>query len=1364
MKKRARVSSPKQERKSPPPKARAGGKPAAKKRSSRKSGKTSPAIRKAPPIVGIGASAGGLEAFTQLLGALPTDTGMAFVLVQHLEPTHESVLTKLLARATTMPVDEVREGMRIEPNHVYAIPANADLSLMNGLLHLVGRKAPAGHHLPIDYFLRSLAEARKSQAIGVILSGTASDGTAGLRAIKAEGGITFAQEPGSAKYDGMPRSAIAAGCVDFVLPPERIATELARIVRHPFVAVSPRQGAEVVPAKEEDWAHLFRLLRNASGVDFTFYKKPTIGRRLARRMAVHKFESIGEYLKFLEGNRKELDALFGDILIHVTGFFRDPAVFAALRQSIFPQILAARHPAEPVRIWVPGCSTGEEVYSIAICLVEHLGDRAAATPIQIFGTEISDASIDKARAGVYSEQELRDVSPQRRRRFFTRVDGHYSINAAIRQLCVFARQDVTKDPPFSRLDLLSCRNLLIYLEPNLQKRVLASFHYALKSKGVLLLGKSESLGAFADLFTVADRKNKFFTKNTGSTVPIEVNQPSYEIRAAQGKASAEGPRRLDLEKEADRIVWERYAHAGIVVNDELQILHFRGDTSPYLQPAPGRATFSLSRMLREDLQLELRAAVQEARKSGRSVRRESIPLKSDRHERVVNLEIHPLRVFGQDEKCFLILFEDAGPRGTRPSKPAPGKRLVKAAWQQERQKLEGELTRTRDYLQAVIRDQETTNEELKTAHEEALSSMEELQSTNEELETAKEELQSSNEELVTLNDQLQTRNAELTHLSDDLVNVLSGVDIPILILDSGLRIRRFTPSAQKLFGMLSGDIGRPIGNLHIGIKVPDLKELISSVIAKGDEIGREAQSEDGHWYSLRIRPYRTVEQKIEGALVAFFDIHELKQEQEALIKEQTLVSAVLDSAPDLLVMILDPTGRIVQFNRVCEQLSGYSLKEVRGRKPWEFMVARDEVSRLKETFEKVLRGTPSATETHWLAKDGRVLLIGWSNTCVAVDGSVESVIATGIDRTERAGARQRIEESESTVHALLETAVQAILTIDQRGQIVLLNATAERMFGYSHEELIGQSIEKLIPERFRERHAAHRAKWFSQPSNRPMGVELELAGLRKDKTEFPIDVSLSCIQKAGGVLGVAFISDITARVKSEEALLDYQRQLQRLSANLMSLQETENKALARELHDVFSQELAALGMEVSTLMASSRVGALTERLAGLGQKIGRLAEEMHGASRRLHPQILQELGLEAALREESEKFLQQTGIPVRFTCEKLPSPIPEDVSLCLYRITQESLLNIRKHSGATEARVGLRGEEGGLNLRVEDSGDGFDLEEARKRGGLGLTSMQERVRLVNGKFDIRSQPGLGTIVEVFVPVDRPADRADKNET
>jgi len=633
------------------------------------------------------------------------------------------------------------------------------------------------------------------------------------------------------------------------------------------------------------------------------------------------------------------------------------------------------------------------------------------------------------------------------------------------------------------------------------------------------------------------------------------------------------------------------------------------------------------------------------------------------------------------------------------------------------------------------------------ANEEALSSIEELQRTNGEMETAKEE------ELIALNEQLENRNAELGQLADDLSSVLSGVDIPILILGGDLHLRRFTPPAQKLLGLLPGDVGRRIGNLRIAVAIPDLEESIETVIGRGAEMQREVQSEDGRWYSLRIRPFRIGQRKIEGVLIVFVDIHELKQNQDSFLKERNFISAILDAAKDLLVVVLDREGRIVQFNRVCQQHTGYSFEEVQGRRPWDFLLLPHETPAVKGTFHKVLAGNPSQTENHWVAKDGRRLLIAWSNSAALNDGSVESVIATGIDQTEREDAAQRAEESYITIRALLETAAQAILAVDQQGYIVLANAATEKIFGYSRGELIGQPVEMLIPEHPRARHVEHRADWFSQPRNRSMGDGMELCARRKDGTEFSVEIGLSYIDSTSERRAVAFVSDVTERKANEATLLGYQKDLQRLTASLLNAQEAGNRELSRELHDVFSQELAALGMELSTLLQSAEgAGPLKARLTDIGRKIGRLADEMHRTSRQLHPAILEELGLEAASRDQCCTFSQQYDIPVQFTSEDLPASMPVEVSLCLYRVTQESLRNVRKHTRSADVRVRLKGVAGGVSLRVEDTGDGFDVNEARKRGGLGLISIEERVRAVNGKCSIHSQPGSGTVVEVFVPL------------
>jgi two-component system CheB/CheR fusion protein len=1329
-----------------------------------------------PSIVGIGGSAGGLEAFTQFLQALPAKTGMAFVMVQHLEPKHASVLPALLARSTKMPVHEVREGMQVEPDHLYVIPANADMSLLDGLLHIVGRKAPAGHHLPIDFFLRSLAEKQGSRAIGVILSGTASDGSEGIRAIKGEGGITFAQDPDSAKFDGMPRSAIATGCVDFVFPPDRIAKELVRIVRHPlFLAMMP-DAIPPVPAHDGEWAQLFRLLRSATGVDFTLYKKSTIKRRVSRRMAVTKAETLSDFLKLLERNRMELDALFEELVILVTDFFREPEVFQALQKKIFPQLVKDKPAEEPIRIWVAGCSTGQEAYSLAIRLLEFLGERAHGRPIQIFATDLSENGIERARIGLYSPDQVKSVPKPILHRFFKRVSGGYQVNENIREMCIFARHDLIRDAPFSKIDLLSCRNVLIYFEAALQKRVMSSFHYALRPNGVLLLGKSESLGGFADLFTPTDRKLKFFRKNTGAHVPFSIAQPAYEY-LFPGRPLKEPLPAIDLEKEADQVVWERSAFAGLVVNDDLQILHFRGDTSPYLRPVPGKATLQLMRILREELVLEVRSALQKARRSGRITRAQAVQLELSGQKRSVNVEVRPL-VHGVPGKSYLVLFEQAAAAAPADAQVAQGA-ARKQRDSQEVGRLRGELARTREYVQAIIRDQETTNEELKTSNEEALSSMEELQSTNEELETAKEELQSSNEELITLNEQLQNRNSELALLSSDLGNVLGGVDIPIVILGGDRRIRRFTPPAEKLLGLITGDVGRPLRKLRIGVHLPELDDLISVVMEQGKEAVRDVQTDSGRWYLLRILPFRNREGKIEGVLLAFVDIHDVKQHQEELRKDRNFISAILDAAQDLLVAVLDSGGRFVHFNQACQQRTGYSLDEVRGRHPWDFMLLPEDVESAKAGFQSLSAGPPAQRERHWIAKDGRRLLIRWSTSVVMSDGAVESVIAAGVDVTERQEATLRAESSEAAIRALMETSEQAIVASNKKGRLVIANSGAEKMFGYSREMLIGQPMEILIPEQLRERHAAHLAEWFAHPRSRPLGGGLELIGRRRDGSQFPVDIGLSYAD-GEEALAVAVISDITERKRQEQERAEWLAK-ERAFASEKKLLETETE-LARAGRVLAVGELAStIAHEVNQPLA----GVLTNAEAGLRwlaasqpnvdearrslQLIARDANLAAQVIRRIR-EFLKHEKQEKALVDLKEVVqevisllgpeLEKNQIEVRMDLAADLPPVPAD-RIQLQQVLLNLIMNSRDAmagvtGGMRELALVARRADHGILVSVHDSGTGVDPQDlgrmfdpfysTKSDGmGLGLSISRTIIESLGGRIWAEpndGQPGL----------------------
>ena len=829
-------------------------------------------------IVGIGASAGGLEAFQELLQALPEDTGMGFVLVQHLAPKHESILSELLSKATKMAVIEVREGMAVQPNHVYVIPPNADMSVVDGVLHLSPLAADRSRRMPIDMFLRSLAEDQQGRAIGVILSGTASDGTLGLQAIKALGGVTFAQDDASAKYSAMPRSAIAAGIVDYVLPPDSIARELKRIAKHIHIFADDQSDAGELGASSEALNKIFAMLRNTSRVDFSYYKHGTIKRRIVRRMFLRKIDSLEEYLRFLRKNHDEVEALFNDVLINVTVFFRDPDAFEVLRKQAFPLMLNGKGPNAPIRIWVPGCSTGEEAYSLAIALLEYLGEKASDFQIQIFATDVSENIIQKARAGVYPESIAMDITSERLRRFFQKVDSGYQISKSIRDMCVFAKQDIAKDPPFSKLDMISCRNVMIYMGQLLQRRIIPLFHYALNPDGVLFLGSSETVGGFGDLFTSIDKKYKIYNKKPNASTVAFNFVPQFDMDEEPRSQNEAAPQRVDLQRVADQILLNRYAPASVMVNGKLDIVQFIGQTGRFLDPAPGDASLNLLKMVKSGLQLELRLGFEKVKQTG-TFRKEGLLIEHNGGLKNVDFEIIRVKNTPGKELYHLVVFEEVSrthgspPETTgmeKPVKKAGKTKLTKTELESAR--LKEELEATRDYLQSIIEEQRTTNEELRSANEENQSSNEELQSINEELETAKEELQSTNEELQTVNEELQNRNDELSQLNNDLNNLLSSVNIPIIMLGNDLRIRRFTPMAEKIMNLIATDVGRPITDIKPNLKIQDLRQSIARVIDTLEIHENDVEDNGGRWYSMRIRPYRTLDNKIDGVVLVFLDI------------------------------------------------------------------------------------------------------------------------------------------------------------------------------------------------------------------------------------------------------------------------------------------------------------------------------------------------------------------------------------------------------------------------------------------------------------------------------------------------------------
>ena len=842
------------------------------------------------PIVGIGASAGGLEALEQFMASVPAGSGMAFVVVQHLDPTRKGLMVELLQRTTRMKVIQVKDRTKVHPDCVYVIPPNKDMSLLHGVLHLFDPAAARGLRLPIDFFLRSLAQDQQQQSIGVVLSGMGSDGTLGLREIKEKAGLALAQDPASAKFDSMPRSVIDAGLADIVAPVEELPDRIMRYLNRTPLAVETEVAVD--EKLQSGLEKILILLRTRTSHDFSYYKRNTLYRRIERRMGIHQIDRIATYVRFLQENPQELDLLFKELLIGVTSFFRDPETWRILREETLPALLASR-PAGPLRAWVAGCSTGEEAYSLAIVfkeVVEKLKPRKNFK-LQIFASDLDRDAIDKARQGVFLENISADVAPERLRHFFTKDPNGYRVSAEIREMVIFSPHSLIMDPPFTKLDVLSCRNLLIYLTPDMQKKLFPLFHYSLNPGGVLILGSAETIGHFTDLFATINGKSRIFQRTESVVRPEPIEFPSSFATPLPAEPGTRAPVKpyQSLQALAEQLILHRYAPPAVLANDQGNILYISGRTGKYLEPAAGKANWNIFAMARDGLRFELANGFQKALRQAGPVVLHDLKIGTNGDKHFVDISIEKLNETEPLKGMVMIVFTDV----IHPAvSPVPASKRKIPASSPRVAEIERQLQQALAELQNTREEMQTSQEELRSTNEEIQSTNEEMQSTNEELTTSKEEMQSLNEELQTVNAELQAKVDELSRSNNDMKNLLNSTDIATLFLDNDLKVRRFTTQATKIIKLIPGDVGRPITDLASDLLYPELSEDAYEVLRKLGFSEKPIASRDGRWFTVRIMPYRTLDDRIDGVVITFWDISVAKtlegklQEMQITLKKR----------------------------------------------------------------------------------------------------------------------------------------------------------------------------------------------------------------------------------------------------------------------------------------------------------------------------------------------------------------------------------------------------------------------------------------------------------------------------------------------
>ena len=1337
-------------------------------------------------VVGIGASAGGVRALRNFFANVPAHTGMAYVVILHLSPDHDSQLAEVLQSVSLLPVTKVEQRVRVEPDHVYVIPPNKNLEVNDGHIDVLDVTSNEVRRAPIDIFFRTLAQSHGPRAVSVVLSGTGANGSMGMKHVKEMGGLCIVQDPLEAEYDDMPRHSLATGLVDHVLSVTQIPAQIIAYreqLKRVGITNAPLNPNE---AELDALRDILTHLKVRTGHDFWNYKRPTVLRRIARRISVHELPDLIAYSHFLHENPAEATALLKDLLISVTNFFRDPKAFEALQREIIPKLFEGKGADDQVRVWVAGCATGEEAYSVAMMLTEYAAKLAFAPQIQVFATDIDEDAIAMARDGFYTVSDTADLSPEYLSRHFVKEGAGYRVRREIRERVLFAVHNIIKDPPFAHLGLATCRNFLIYLNRTAQRRVMEVLHFALNPGGYLMLGASESVDGAGDLFSVMDKEHRIYQGRAVET-PLVFPVPDGgivsrlgklpEVRRAPDLQSAQRPTYAHLHQR----LLERYAAPSIVINEDYDILHISESAGKFMQIPGGELSSNLLTLIRPELRLELRAALYQATTRKTDVESNDIRILVGEETKSIKVRVRP--VLNDEDKArgfFLVLLEEAND-STPNDQP---KVVVNDNDEPLVRRLEEELLEVRTQLRGTLEHHELQREELRASNEELQAMNEEMRSAVEELETSREELQSINEELTAVNEELKVKIDELAHANDDLKNLMNSTSIGTVFLNRELRVQLFTPRVRDIFNLIPADVGRGISDITSKLEDDRLLEYAERVLERLQPLERTVRTKDGLAFLMHISPYRTTDNRIDGVVLAFTDITERYRAEEQFRR-------AIEAAP-IPVILHAEDGEVLEISQAWTSLTGYSIKDVPTFDAWLTRAYGEGAGEVRKYMQELIKEQRSTLKIELPVRtrdgDRRYWIFSASSPGTLRDGR-RYFVGMAVDITERKSAEAFFRESDERLRLMMESVADyAIMMLDAAGRIEMWNSGAERVFGYTAEEVIGQhgAIIFTPEDRRREMHLKEMEK--ARETGRAAD---ERWHVRKNGLRFYMSGVLSALHDAdGAVIGYVKIArDLTQQREAEEELRRVNDELEarvrertfelakvneslreeiteriqtekdrvRLLRQIVRAQEDERRRIARDIHDQVGQQMTALRLNLAALEQAYRGDKkVREKLEQTKTIAERLDADVDFLAWELRPAALDDIGLAGAMRSFVSQWSKHSGVEAQFHTSGLDRErLSPETETNLYRIMQEALNNTMKYAQARHLDVLLERRDDHVVLIVEDDGVGFNPNKdssTDENKGMGLIGMKERAALVGGTLQIESKPQAGTTIFARVPV------------